>query len=143
MTLSLGLHPSAIDYSRYPGLDEETLTARIAAGEAALHEAGFDIVACQVSADPDEAEKKVRECVAARPVEAVMIGAGLRMAPDHTLLFERLVNLLIRLVPGIVFCFNTSPETTIDALRRLAPPPPLTPQQDPADGHLQTCRSQR
>ena len=117
--LSLGLHPSAIDYSRYPGLDEETLTARIAAGEAGLREAGFDIVPGQVSADPDEAAEKIRECIAATPVRGVMIGAGLRMAPEHTLLFERIVNLLNQLVPGIVFCFNTSPETTIDALRRL------------------------
>ena len=116
--LSLGLHPSAIDYSRHPGLDEATLTARIAVGEATLHEAGFDIVPCQVSADPDEAEKKIRECVAANPVRVVMIGAGLRMTPEHTVLFERIVNLLNELVPGIVFCFNTSPETTIDALRR-------------------------
>lgn len=120
--LSLGLHPSAIDYSRYPGLDEATLTARIAAGEADLHEQGFDIVPCQIPADPDEAEMKVRECVAANPVGVVMIGAGLRMAPEHTLLFERLVNLLNQLVPGIVFCFNTSPETTIDALRRWVHP---------------------
>jgi hypothetical protein len=118
VTLSLGLHPSAIDYHRYPGLDEETLTSRIAAGEAALHKAGFDVVTCQVSADPDEAETKVREFVAGRSVEAVMLGAGLRMAPEHTLLFERLVNLLNQLVPGIRFCFNTSPENTVDAIRR-------------------------
>ena len=116
--LSLGLHPSALDYSRHPGLDEATLTARIAAGEAALHEAGFDIVSCQVPADPDQAEARIRECLAARPVQGVMIGAGLRTAPEHTLLFERTVNLLNALVPGVVFCFNTSPETTIDALRR-------------------------
>jgi hypothetical protein len=25
-------------------------------------------------------------------------------------------------VPGIVFCFNTSPETTVDAMRRWARP---------------------
>ncbi|MGI5283822.1 hypothetical protein ACQEVF_10860 [Nonomuraea polychroma] len=120
--LSLGLHPSAVDFSRYPQVTEEMLTARIAAGEAALREAGFDIVPCQIPADLEEAEKKVRECVAARPVQVVMIGAGLRMAEEHTLLFERLVNLLNQLVPGIVFCFNTSPETTIDALRRWARP---------------------
>lgn len=120
--LSLGLHPSAVDYSRHPGLDEATLTARIAAGEAALREEGFDIVACQVSADPDEAAATVRECVAANRVEVVMIGAGVRMAPEHTLLFERVVNLLNELVPGIVFCFNTSPESTVDALRRWVRP---------------------
>lgn len=120
--LSLGLHPSAIDYSRHPGLDEATLTARIEAGRAALREAGFDIVDCQVSADPDEAADTVRERVAANQVGVVMIGAGVRMAPEHTLLFERVVNLLNELVPGIVFCFNTSPETTVDALRRWVRP---------------------
>jgi hypothetical protein len=120
--LSLGLHPSAIDYSRHPGLDEETLTARIAAVDAAIREAGFDILPCVVPADPDEAEKQVRECVAANPIRVVMIGAGLRMVPEHTQLFERLVNLLNHLAPGITFCFNTSPETTVDALRRWVRP---------------------
>jgi hypothetical protein len=120
--LSLGLHPSAVDYSRHPGIDEATLTARIAAGEAALREAGFDIVSCQVSADPDEAEATVSERVGDNQVGVAMIGAGVRMAPEHTVLFERLVNLLNELVPGIVFCFNTSPETTVDALRRWVRP---------------------
>ncbi len=120
--LSLGLHPSAIDFSLHPEITEEMLTARIAAGEAGLHEAGFDIVSCPIPPDPDEAEKTIRECVAARPVQVVMIGAGVRMTQEHTLLFERVVNLLNELVPGIVFCFNTAPENTIDALRRRARP---------------------
>jgi hypothetical protein len=66
--LSVGLHPSAIDYGRYPGLDEATMTARIDAGDAALR--------------------------------------------------ERLVNVINEVAPGISFCFNTSPESTIEALRR-------------------------
>ena len=120
--LSIGLHPRAIDFSLHPEITEEMLTARITAGAAGLHEAGFDIVSCPIPADPDEAEKTIRECVAARPVQVVMVGAGVRMAQEHTLLFERVVNLLNELVPGIVFCFNTAPENTIDALRRRARP---------------------
>ncbi|MFC9967093.1 hypothetical protein [Nocardia ignorata] len=116
--LSIGLHPSAVDYSRYPQIDEATLTARIAAGETALREAGFDIVTCQVPADPDAAEATLRDCAAGRPFGVAMIGAGVRMAPEHTLLFERLINVATEIAPGIRFCFNTSPETTIDALRR-------------------------
>lgn len=122
MVLSIGLHPSAVDYSRYPQLDEATLTARIAAGETALREAGFDLVSCQLPADPDAAEAKLRECLAGREFRVAMIGAGVRMAPEHTLLFERLINVTSELVPGIRFCFNTSPETTIDALRRWVQP---------------------
>jgi hypothetical protein len=82
--LSLGMHPSAIDFSRYPGIDESMLMARIEAGEAVLREAGFDIVPCRLtSADPDDAEKKTRDCIAARPVQVVVIGAGLRMAEEY------------------------------------------------------------
>lgn len=120
--LSIGLHPSAIDYSKYPNLDEATLTARIEAGESALRAAGFDIVSCQLSADPDAAEAQLRECVGDGKFRAAMIGAGVRMAPEHTVLFERLINVTGDLVPGIRFCFNTSPENTIDALRRWVQP---------------------
>lgn len=117
--LSLGMHPSAIDYSRYPGVTEELLTERIEAGEAVLRDAGFDVVPCRLTSDdPDEAEEKIRDTVANRRFPVVVIGAGLRMAEEYTPLFERVVNLLVELVPGIKFCFNTSPDTTIDALRR-------------------------
>ncbi|MFE5478800.1 hypothetical protein ACFQ9R_24060 [Nocardia sp. NPDC056541] len=120
--LSIGLHPSAVDYTRYPQIDEATLTARITAGETALREAGFDIVSCQVPADPDAAEAVLRECAAGGEFRVAMIGAGVRMAPEHTLLFERLINVASDLAPGIRFCFNTSPESTIDALRRWVQP---------------------
>ncbi|MEU6643996.1 hypothetical protein ABZ863_15790 [Saccharomonospora sp. NPDC046836] len=124
--LSIGLHPSAVDYSRYPGLDEATLTARIEAGEATLREAGFDIVTCQLPAAPDEAEAMVRAYEPAT-FQVAMIGAGVRMAAEHTLLFERLVNVLTETQPGIRFCFNTSPESTIDALRRWVRPTTVLP----------------
>ncbi|WP_228539460.1 hypothetical protein [Nocardia sp. XZ_19_385] len=120
--LSIGLHPSAVDYSRYPGLDEAALTARIEAGETALRAAGFDIVSCQVPAAPEAAEAKLRECAAGRTFRVAMIGAGVRMAAEHTLLFERLVNVVTEVAPGIRLCFNTSPESTIDALRRWVQP---------------------
>jgi hypothetical protein len=120
--LSIGLHPSAIDYGRYPGLDEATMTARVDAGDAALRAAGFDFVPCRVPATPDDAEAVVRDCARSRPFGVVMIGAGVRMAPEHTELFERLVNVINEVAPGISFCFNTSPESTIEALRRWVTP---------------------
>ncbi|GLW11444.1 hypothetical protein Misp01_65720 [Microtetraspora sp. NBRC 13810] len=116
--LTIGLHPGAIDYTGFPGLDEATLTARIEQGHAALRAAGFDAVSCLVGTDPDEAERTVREQLAQGPFGVVMIGGGVRMSPEHTLLFERLINVLVATTPGIRFCFNTSPETTIDAIRR-------------------------
>jgi hypothetical protein len=116
--LTIGLHPSTIDYTAHPGLDEATLTARIEQGDAALRAAGLDTVPCLVGTDPDEAEKTVRERLGEGPFGVVMIGGGVRMIPEHTLLFERLINVLAVAAPGIRFRFNTSPETTIDAIRR-------------------------
>ncbi|MGY0061904.1 hypothetical protein ACWY4P_36115 [Streptomyces sp. LZ34] len=116
--LTIGLHPSAIDYTKHPGLDEATLTARIEQGDAALRMAGFDAVTCLVASDPDAAEKSIRERLSEGSFGVVMIGGGVRMAPEHTLLFERLINVLAATASGIRFCFNTSPETTIDAIRR-------------------------
>jgi hypothetical protein len=116
--LSIGLHPSAVDFTPYPDMDASTLTARIEAGHAALREAGFDALMCLVTTEPDEAEAKVREYAAKGPFRAVLIGAGVRMAPELTPLFERLVNAVHELLPDAKFCFNTSPESTLDALRR-------------------------
>ncbi|MFC7328900.1 hypothetical protein [Marinactinospora rubrisoli] len=119
--LTIGLHPSAIDYDRYPGLDEATLTARIEQGNAALRGAGIDAETCLVGTDPVAAERTVRERLSTGGFGIAMIGGGIRMDPEHTLLFERLVNVLTEAAPGIRLCFNTSPETTIDAIRRWAP----------------------
>ncbi|MFG1790086.1 hypothetical protein [Nocardia sp. NPDC049149] len=116
--LSIGLHPSTIDYSKIPDLDLATMTARIEAGNAALRAAGLDVVTCLVPTDPDAADAAVRAQLAEQTFGLAMIGGGVRMMPEHTLLFERLINTIAELSPGIRYAFNSSPETTIDAIRR-------------------------
>lgn len=74
--------PSAVDFDRYPGRTEEMPTAAIARGEAALREDGFDLVACQVTADPDGVEVTLRECMDGRPFGVAVIGADARMARE-------------------------------------------------------------
>ncbi|MFF2024807.1 hypothetical protein ACFVW2_23755 [Streptomyces sp. NPDC058171] len=117
--LTIGLHPSAIDYGQLPdGIDEAQLTARIAVGQAALREAGFDVVSCLIGTSADDAEASVRRALGEHAVGLALIGAGVRALPEHTLLFERLVNVLTEAAPGIRLCFNTAPENTVDALDR-------------------------
>ncbi|SDP27621.1 hypothetical protein SAMN04487981_11970 [Streptomyces sp. cf386] len=120
--LSIGLHPRALDYSRMPdGVDEAVLTARIEAANATLREAGFDPVPCLIDTSPDSAEATVRELLQEHTFGLAMIGGGVRMLPENTLLFERLVNVLTEEAPGIRLCFNTTPEDTVEALRRWIP----------------------
>ncbi|XAS71341.1 hypothetical protein VUN82_19975 [Micrococcaceae bacterium Sec5.1] len=117
--LMVGIHARALDYSKLPpGLDEATMTERIEAGFGATIAADFDAVSCLIGTSPDEAEAEIREAFARDQFGLVMIGGGIRMVPEYTELFERVINACNAESPGIMFCFNTSPETTLDALKR-------------------------
>jgi hypothetical protein len=119
--ITIGLDPAALDFSRIPGLTPEILDQRIETGARAVRAAGLDAVSCIVGASPDEAEATLRRALAGDSFGVAMIGGGIRAQPEHTLLFERIVNVLCDAAPGIRLCFNTSPETTIDAIRRWIP----------------------
>ncbi|WP_280436170.1 hypothetical protein [Nocardia carnea] len=118
--LTIGLHPQAMDYSRFPDLDEEQLTARVDVANAALQNTEFDVTPCMARASPAEAETEIRDLLANQSFDLVMVGGAVRAFPGHTLLFERIINVIVDAAPGIRFCFNTSPETSLDALRRAA-----------------------
>ena len=123
--LSIGIHPRSLDYSTLPdGVDEAALSDRIERGNTALREAGFDVVLCQVDTSHDTAEKLVRDTLDGASFGLAMIGGGIRMIPEHTELFERIVNVVVEVSPGIRLCFNTAPDNTVDALRRWITPRP-------------------
>ena len=121
--IAIGIHPRALDYSTMPdGVDEASLTARIESGVAALREAGFDVVRCEVDTAPDAAEEQVRTELGRAQFGLALVGGGIRMIPEHTEMFERIVNVLHEVSPGIRLCFNTAPDNSIDALRRWIAP---------------------
>lgn len=100
------------------GVEEASLTARIERGNAALRDAGFDVTLCQVGTSPGTAEQLIRDALEGASFGLAMIGGGIRMIPENTELFERIVNVLHEVSPGIRLCFNTTPDNTVDALRR-------------------------
>jgi hypothetical protein len=123
--LSIGLHPRSLDFSTLPdGVDEASLTARIERGNAALRDAGFDVALCQVDTSADAAERQLRDAFDGASFGLAMIGGGIRMIPEHTELFERVVNVVHEVSPAIRLCFNTAPDNTVDALRRWIAPRP-------------------
>jgi hypothetical protein len=116
--LQIGIDPGVIDFSPWPGQDADGLRARIGDAEAALRDAGFDVAVCLLPDDADAAESRVSEFFADGTFDLVEIGSGLRTSHEYTLIFERIVNAVNARQPGIRFCFNDSPETTLDAVRR-------------------------
>lgn len=116
--LLVGIDPALVDFSPYPGQTAEQLRARIGAAESALRDSGFDVVTCHVQDDPDAADDQVRACLARSTFDVVEIGSGLRTSHEYTEIFERAVNAVMDLQPRSRLCFNDSPESTLQAVRR-------------------------
>lgn len=96
----------------------EEVAAQMERGWAAIQAQGVDGEMCGISKDPDEAEAELRKRFAEGTFGVALIGGGVRLLPDNTLLFERIVNVLIDLQPNIRLSFNTSPQNSLDAIRR-------------------------
>ncbi|PZE66168.1 MULTISPECIES: hypothetical protein [unclassified Curtobacterium] len=96
----------------------EQLSEQIERGWAAIKEQGVEGALCGISRDPDETETQLRTRFAEQPYGVALIGGGVRMLPENTVLLERVVNVLIDLQPGIRISFNTSPQNAYDAIQR-------------------------
>lgn len=120
--LLLGLEPSVVDFSKFPGLDEEKLAAALRIGIEEIRAADYDAEWCLTDRTWESAGPQIAARLAAKPWDAVMIGAGIRTSPELLELFERIVNLVHAEAPGAKLCFNSSPDSTLAALRRWVAP---------------------
>lgn len=116
--LHIGMDPGVIDFSPWPGQSADALRTRINQAQGELHDAGFDVSVCLLTDDAEVAETAVKDALADEKFDVVEIGAGLRTSHDYTLVFERVINTVAACEPRVRLCFNDSPETTLDAVRR-------------------------
>ncbi len=118
--LTVGLDPAVVDYSRVPvpGLTREILTKALDAVEAELVAMGYRVRMLYIDTG-ETAEAAVRQALERDSYDCVMIGAGVRLPPDHFLLFEKLINVVHRhAAPTTRICFNTRPDDSVQAVRR-------------------------
>jgi hypothetical protein len=94
------------------------LAAQIERGWGAIQAEGIAGELCGISKDPDEAEAELRRRFAEGTFGVALVGGGVRLFPENTVLLERIVNVLIDLQPDIRISFNTSPQNALDAIRR-------------------------
>jgi hypothetical protein len=118
--LFIGFLPEALTTEELTSLNMtvEQLAAQIERGWAAIQAQGITGEMCGIGKDPDEVEAELRRRFGERPFGVALIGGGVRLLPQHTVLFERIVNVLIDLQPNIRLSFNTSPENSLEAIRR-------------------------
>jgi hypothetical protein len=119
--LAIGIEPSFVDFSAYPGLTAELVRNFIEAQIEKLRELGYDAESCLI--EPGEtAEAATVAALTSRHLDCVVIGAGLRQPAERLLLFERVINLVLIHVPHVRICFNTTPADTAEAVRRWIKP---------------------
>lgn len=96
----------------------ESLTKALDAAEAELKGMGYRVRMLFIDAG-ETAEAVVRQALERDTYDCIMIGAGVRVSPDHFLLFERLINLVHRhTAPTVTICFNTRPDDSVAAVLR-------------------------
>ncbi|MBY8886679.1 hypothetical protein K7472_17665 [Streptomyces sp. PTM05] len=123
--LTVGLDPALVDdaassRAAFPEIDAEAVRAGVAAERARLEERGFTVDVCLLDYGRT-AEAVYRAALSGKDYDIVMIGAGVRLDPALTPLFEVLVDTTRELAPGAKLCFNVSPTTTAEAVRRWWP----------------------
>jgi hypothetical protein len=114
--LALGLDPAVVDSKSMAGLSPDVVRAFIDSELERTRELGYDVDGCLVDLG-ETAEVVLTRYLRGRSYDCVMIGAGLG-APDHLLLFERLLNVVHALAPRARICFNSKPGDSAEAVQR-------------------------
>lgn len=120
--LIIGLEPTLIDFSdpdfaAFPGMDAAKVLAGLKAAEDSLTQLGYDVRLCLTDFG-ETAESVVQDTLERKRFDCVLIGAGIRMIAAHTVLFEKLVNVVHAYAPHSKLCFNTRPTDTAEAVQR-------------------------
>jgi hypothetical protein len=125
--IQIGLDPDLIDYSspefaQFASLSKEVLRTANDDNVAGLRAAGYQVDNCLIGFGAAGAKKAV-EWLRAKPYDAVLIGAGIRLVAGNTLLFESILNSAHATQPGCRFVFNRAAEATPGDIRRWYPEP--------------------
>ena len=118
--LALGLDPHFADLTSMPNLTPDLVRAFIDSQLERLRALGYGVESCLVDSG-QTAEAVLKERLRKRKFDCVMIGAGLR-APEHLLLFEKLLNVVHAQIPNAKICFNTTPADSAEAVQRWVQP---------------------
>lgn len=132
--IQIGLNPDVIDYGaadfeQFSGLNREKLRKANADNVAGLRAAGYDVDNCLIDFGAAGVAKAGR-WLAAKYYDAVLIGAGIRLVPSNTLLFESIVNTAHAAQPHCRLVFNYAATSTPADISRWYPDP-----ADPTPSH--------
>jgi hypothetical protein len=115
----VGWNPDVVDYTKWPGLTPEKLRTALEGDRDKLNSIGYEADLLYID-NADTAYDVVANALKHKSYDCVLIGAGVRIVPEHFIVFERLVNAVHHNAPQASICFNTNPSDTAEAVQRWA-----------------------
>jgi hypothetical protein len=120
--LMIGIDPKLIDFSIYStiatGWDANRVRAAAQDANKRLVELGYEVQSCLVDLG-ETAESVVSDVLSREKFDCIMIGFGIRGLPQHTVLFEKIINTIHQKAPpSSKISFNTNPSDTVEAALR-------------------------
>jgi hypothetical protein len=118
--LFLGIDPKLIDLNlaTTTGWDADRVRAVAQDANKRLAELGFEVQHCFVDLG-ETAESVISETISRENFDCIMVGAGVRILPQRTVLFEKIINAIHQKAsPSSKICFNTNPSDTVEAVLR-------------------------
>jgi hypothetical protein len=115
--LALGLDPAFVELKDTPQFTPDIVRAYIDSQLARVRALGFEVDSCLVDTGATAADVLAQR-LASQSYDCVLIGAGLRDAPEQLLLFETLLNLVHERAPHAKICFNSTPADSAEAVQR-------------------------
>lgn len=121
--LIVGLDPALLE----DGPEHEPVTASrvrqsMDDAVASLRSDGIDTGLFLLEGPTRRAVEDLGETLREQPVDAVMIGAGVRLEPALSWFLEVMVQAVRHAAPGAELCFNEEPEAMARAVRRVLLP---------------------
>ncbi|KAI1433964.1 hypothetical protein GGR50DRAFT_452848 [Xylaria sp. CBS 124048] len=97
----------------------EEIGAKVQADHERIRNAGIDVVTFLFDPFEEKALDKFDSLLREGNYDAIGIGAGVRVHPDHVALFETMVNMCGKAAPGIPLLFNDGPGGSVATLERV------------------------
>ena len=118
--LSIGIDPKLIDLSTSTttGWDPNRIRAALQDADKRLVELWYEVQSCLVDLG-ETAESVVSDILSREKYECIMVGAGIRILPQNTVMFKKILNTSHqKAASSSKICFNTNPSDTIEAVLR-------------------------
>lgn len=120
--LLLGIDPKFIDVNLATSTGWDANRVKTVAQEEnnKLTDLGYEPQICFIDLG-ETAESVVSDRLLRENFDCIMIGAGVRLVPQHTVLFEKIINAVHQKAPpSSKICFNTNPGDSAEAVLRWA-----------------------